>query len=543
MKFRHAPCAVLFFVTLGCADADPVQQPEISQVDAVRAASSTAQTLTVTPRSFLIPLAVGASAPDGASTVSLTGNWAQSKKWTATKTKPWTTMIVASGKGSGTVKWRRNIAGLAAGLYIDTITVTALWAAGSPARIIDSLQVGGSSVTPVTIAVTPSSIAVQTTVGIAAPTGSAQVLLSGTGASSTTWTATKRKSWTTLVTSAGSGSGPLTWTRNTAALAAGIYVDTLTISAMGASGSPARIIDTVRIAAASTPPPTGTRAELGRNGSLKGRRIFPATDPWNQPVDTAQVDANSLAILTKIGLTRNLHPDFGANWNGGPFGIPYVVVPDTQPRVPVSFMYAGESDPGPYPIPPNPPTEPAGDRHVLMVTQDEFKLYELFSVNTGSPWTAGSGAIFDMINGTTRPAGWTSADAAGLPILPGLVRYDEVVEQGAINHALRFTVRYSRRAYVAPARHWASTSTDPLNPPMGMRVRLKASVDISSYPAQAQVILRALKKYGMMVADNGSDFYLSGTADARWNDAVISTLKQIRVSDFEVIRMTNIVTN
>jgi hypothetical protein len=538
MKLRHAALAVAFLVSVGCADSDLVQQPETTQVDAVRAASSTTQTLTVTPRSFLIPLSIGATAPEGASTVSLTGNWAQSKKWTATKTKPWTTLIVASGKGSGTVKWRRNIAGLAAGLYIDTITVTALWAAGSPARIIDSLQIGGTS-TPLAIAVTPASIAVQTTAGTAAPSGAAQIVLSGTGASTTTWTATKRKTWTSLGTSSGTGSGTLTWSRNTTTLAAGIYVDTITVSAVGASGSPARIIDTVRIVAA----PTGTRPDLGRNGSLKGRRIFPATDPWNQPVDTAQVDANSLAILTKIGLTKNLHPDFGANWNGGPFGIPYVVVPDTQPRLPVSFMYAGESDPGPYPIPPNPPTEPAGDRHVLMVTQDEFKLYELFSVNSGAPWTAGSGAIFDMINGTTRPAGWTSADAAGLPILPGLVRYDEVAEQGAINHALRFTVRYTRRAYVAPARHWASTSTDPLNPPMGMRVRLKASVDISSYPAQAQVILRALKKYGMMVADNGSDFYLSGTADARWNDAVISTLKQIKVSDFEVVKMTNIVTN
>jgi hypothetical protein len=285
--------------------------------------------------------------------------------------------------------------------------------------------------------------------------------------------------------------------------------------------------------------------DLGLNADFHGKRFFPAASLWNQPVDTAQVDPNSAAILALIGTTKSLHPDFGANFGGGPFGIPYIVVPDTLTRVTVPFGYAGESDPGPYPIPANPPIEPGGgDSHLLVVTQNEWKLYELFALASTSNggWHAGSGAIFDLATGTSRPAGWTSADAAGLPILPGLVRYDEVYRLGAINHALRFTVQHTRAAYVAPASHVASSSSNPLYAPMGMRVRLKAAFDISGYPPQAQVILRALKKYGMMVADNGSDFFLSGTADARWDDAVNNALKQVTVGDFEVVRMVGVVT-
>lgn len=537
---RHLLSIVALLVSAGCADTGTVQDPsELTKVDGYAAASSSTLTLAVSPRSFYNEVSVGAAVPDGASNITLNGKYSGTKNWTATHVKPWVTLTVASGRGSGVARWRRSSAGLAAGLFVDTITIAAIGAVGSPTRIIDSLRVVASVPTALVLAVSPTAVSVQTTVGSAAPNGSAQVSLTGTAASTTTWTASKRQAWTTLIAATGVGSGAVTWSRNTSALPAGTYVDTITVAALNATGSPARVIDTVRVAAA----PTTNRPDLGRNGSLKGRRIFPASDPWNQPVDTAQVDQNSLAILTQIGLTKSLHPDFGAYWNGGPFGIPYVVVPDTTTRLPVTFTYASESDKGPYPIPANPPIEASSDRHLLMVTQDEFKVYELYSTGYGTPWTAGSGAIFDLINGTTRPAGWTSADAAGLPILPGLVRYDEVVELGAINHALRFTVANTRRAYVAPARHWASSSTDVLRPPMGMRVRLKASVDISSYPAHAQVILRALKKYGMMVADNGSDFFLSGTADSRWNDAVISTLKQIRVSDFEVVRMTNIVTN
>lgn len=279
----------------------------------------------------------------------------------------------------------------------------------------------------------------------------------------------------------------------------------------------------------------------GLNGDLQGRPIFLPSSPWNTPVDTAEVDPDSDAIIALIGANDAFHPDFGADWNGGPFGIPYVVVDGTQAMVPVTFGYDDESDPGPYPVPPNAPVEPGSDRHVLVVDRDNWVLYEMFDARrSGSGWTAGSGAVWDMKTNHYRPAGWTSADAAGLPILPGLVRYDEV-SGGAIEHALRFTVSVTRRAYVFPASHWASNNTDPLRPPMGMRVRLKAGFDVSGYPPQAQVILVALKKYGMMVADNGSDWYLSGTADARWDDAQINTLKQLRGSDFEVIKMEGVV--
>lgn len=293
----------------------------------------------------------------------------------------------------------------------------------------------------------------------------------------------------------------------------------------------------------SPPPPPIEGPELGVNASLGGRTIFPASSPWNQPVDTAAVDPASAAILARIGLDDRLHPDFGADWNGGPFGIPYMVVSDTLVRSAVTFDYAAESDPGPYPIPADPPIEPGNDRHLLVVVRDEWKAYELFDLRReGGAWRAGSGAVWDLTRGTPRPAGWTSADAAGLPILPGLVRWDEVHEQGEIRHALRFTVSRTRRAYLPPASHWASASTDPLDPPMGMRVRLRNDVDDAGYPPAARVIIRALKRYGMIVADNGSDFFLSGTADPRWDDAVIGTLKQLRVRDFEVVRMTGIVT-
>lgn len=306
-----------------------------------------------------------------------------------------------------------------------------------------------------------------------------------------------------------------------------------------------RALITVATVAPPPPPPPSSGA-LGQNAAL-GRRLLPADNPWNQPVDTAQIDPNSAAIISNIGATKPFHPDFGADWNGGPFGIAYVVVAGTQLRVPMTFDYADESDPGPYPIPPDAPIEggaaSTGDRHILVVDRDRWMLYETWSTYpvSGGGWQAGSGAVFDLNSNALRPAGWTSADAAGLPILPGLVRYDEV-SAGLIAHAVRFTVSRSRRAYLPPATHWASSDTSALRPPMGMRVRLKASVNISSYPASAQVILRALKKYGLIVADNGSDWYVSGTADARWNDAELNSLKALRGSDFEVVRMAVVVT-
>jgi len=304
--------------------------------------------------------------------------------------------------------------------------------------------------------------------------------------------------------------------------------------------------DTSRIIVAP-PPPQPPPGALGVNADLRPGKLFPASNPWNQSVASAPVDPNSDRIVALIGATKAFHPDFGALWNGGPFGIPYIVVSGSQAKVPVSFTYASESDPGPYPVPSNAPIEggptSSGDRHVLVVDRDAWKLYELYAAypQPDGSWQAGSGAVFDLSSNALRPAGWTSADAAGLPILPGLVRYDEV-QAGVIDHALRFTVSRTRRAYLHPARHWASSDTSSLRPPMGMRVRLKASFDISTFPPSARVILAALKEYGMIVADNGSDWYLSGVADSRWNDGELNSLKALRGSDFEVIQMTGVVT-
>jgi len=295
-----------------------------------------------------------------------------------------------------------------------------------------------------------------------------------------------------------------------------------------------------------TPAGPGSSA-TGAGASLAGKQVFPADNPWNADISSQPVDPNSDNLIAGIGLNTSLHADFGTVWNGAPNGIPYVVVSGTQPKVPVSFDYADESDPGPYPIPPDAPREGgangSGDRHVLVIDQDHWKLYELFAATPqGSGWHAASGAVFDLSSDTLRPAGWTSADAAGLAIFPGLVRYDEAVVQGAIKHALRFTVVHSRRAYVSPARHFASSLTDPNLPPMGMRVRLKAGFDVTPFPPEVRVILTALKKYGMFVADNGSNWLISGAPDPRWNDSNLSTLRQVKGSDFEVVKMGPVVT-
>jgi hypothetical protein len=245
--------------------------------------------------------------------------------------------------------------------------------------------------------------------------------------------------------------------------------------------------------------------------------------------------------VATIGIDSHVHADFGSGtWAGGPIGIPYVDVPGTQPRVAVTFHYDDESDPGPYPVPPDAPIEGGvqsdGDRHVLVVDRDECVLYELYRafLQPGGTWQAGSGAVFDLRSHALRPAGWTSADAAGLPILPGLVRYDEVAA-GAIHHAIRFTAPRTRRAYVWPARHHASSLTDERYPPMGQRFRLRADFDVSGFSPQVQVILQALKRYGMILADNGSAWYLSGAPDERWNNDILHELHQIDGSAFEAV--------
>ena len=290
--------------------------------------------------------------------------------------------------------------------------------------------------------------------------------------------------------------------------------------------------------------------DLGIDADMHGARPFPAYSPWNTDISAMPVDPNSANLIASIGLTTGLHPDFGSGlWDGGPIGIPYVVVSEDPTFVPVSFKWATESDPGPYPIPANAPIEgganSTGDRHVIVIDRNTWMLYEVFNAWPNadfSAWTAGSGAIFDLHSTMLRPKYWTSADAAGLPIFPGLVRYDEVYGQGAILHALRFTVQHTRHAFVHPARHWASSLTSANLPPMGMRVRLKASFDISGFPSSVQVILTALKKYGMFVADNGSNWFISGAPDPRWNNDELHTLSQVPGSAFEVVKMGSITT-
>ncbi len=274
----------------------------------------------------------------------------------------------------------------------------------------------------------------------------------------------------------------------------------------------------------------------GRTPTLAGCPLFPADNPWNRHVDTLPVAAGSGAIVATIGPDAGLHPDFGSGtWDGGPIGIPYTVVTAAQRKVRVSFDYAGESDRGPYPIPARVKIEWGSDRHALIVDRSACRLYELYGLKrTARGWHAGSGAIWSLRSNRVRPAGWTSADAAGLPILPGLVRYDEVAA-GHVDHALRFTVERTRRAYVWPARHYASDGTDPTLPPMGLRLRLRADYPIAGFPRQARVILAALKRYGMVVADNGSSWYLSGAPDPRWSNGDLHTLGRVKGSDFEVV--------
>jgi hypothetical protein len=271
--------------------------------------------------------------------------------------------------------------------------------------------------------------------------------------------------------------------------------------------------------------------------------VFPADDIWNTRIDQLPVHPSSSTWVSTIGASSPLHPDFGSGlWNGGPIGIPYVTVPGTQTKYPATFTYQSESDTGPYAIPLNAPIEggssSTGDRHVISIDTDNCILYEIYSAypQTAS-WTGGSGAIFHLLSDALRPATWTSADAAGLPIFPGLVRYDEVAT-GAIHHAIRFTVPQTQKAYVWPARHYASSLTGAQYPPMGARFRLNASFNISGFSAANQVILTALKQYGMMLADNGSSWYISGAPDAGWNNDDLHALTTIAGSNFEAVDAT-----
>lgn len=290
---------------------------------------------------------------------------------------------------------------------------------------------------------------------------------------------------------------------------------------------------------------------VGQNSSLNGFVPFQSSSLWNTDISGLAVDPNSANIINFIGATVTLHADFGAGtFHSQTLGIPYQVVAGTQAKVPITYgLYPDESDPGPYPIPSNAliegyPKPGNGDRHVLVLEKDGCWLYELFNASMarkGGGWMADASAVWDMTINEQRPYGWTSTDAAGLPVFVGLARYDEVAS-GAINHALRFTVPTSQKAFVLPATHWASTNTSTSAPPMGTRLRLKASFNISGFPADDQVILTALKKYGMILADNGSAIFISGAPDNRWNNNDLNLLKSVTASNFEVVDQGTIYT-
>jgi hypothetical protein len=331
---------------------------------------------------------------------------------------------------------------------------------------------------------------------------------------------------------------------------AGMYAVSVSNPSPGSSASSV-INVTVTSSSGGNPPPNACNViSLGQGGSLNGFLPFPADNAWNQNIANAPVDPNSAAIINFIGPSDPVHPDFGSGeYNGSSIGIPYVVVDSQQAPVVINFTaYGSESDPGPMPVPADAPIEgypnPGdGDRHVLVLDNSTCWLYELYSSypQTDGSWNAGSAAVWDLLADEQRPLTWTSADAAGLSIFAGLARYDEVAA-GEIKHALRFTLQDSRAAFVPPASHWAANSTSANAAPMGMRLRLKASFDISPFSANNQVILKALQQYGMIMADNGSNMYISGAPDDRWNNDDLHNLDQVTASEFEVVEMNPIYT-
>lgn len=282
---------------------------------------------------------------------------------------------------------------------------------------------------------------------------------------------------------------------------------------------------------------------------ISGCEVFPKNNIWNMPIDGLKKDKNSEGYLKKIGLSKSLKADFGSGlWEGAPIGIPYNISSGKEKKIHPEFEYSDESDKGLYPIPAKPLIEGGpsskGDRHILILDNKNCILYELYSAYPlkGGGWKAGSGAVFDLKSNALRPDSWTSADAAGLPILPGLVRYDEIAE-GEIRHAIRFTVSRTQKKYVWPARHYASKDKASDLPPMGQRFRLKAEYDISGFSKTNQIILKALKKYGMILADNGSSVFISGVPDERWNNDDLNRLKKVKASDFEAVDSDSLMKN
>ena len=448
-------------------------------------------------------------------TVSLATGGSQSL--TATVSGATNTGVTWNATG-GTISGTGNTVSYTAPTTAGTYTVTATSVADTSKSAAATITVTAAT-QQVGISVSPASVSLAT--------GGAQsfvAAVTGTTNTSVSWSAS---------------GGTLTPSGNTAQYTAPSTVGTYTIKATSAADSSKSATATVTVTSATQS--ACAAMSLGQTASLNGARVFPASNAWNQDISGAAVDANSPAIINYIGASTTLHADFGSGtWDGAPIGQPYVIVDSSQPKVNVTITdYPSESDIPPMPIPSNAPIEGypnPGDNHVIVLDKSSCFEYELYlgSYNNGS-WSAGQSTIWDLQNGEMRPYTWTSADAAGLPIFPGLARYDEVAS-GAINHAIRFTAPKTKAAFLAPAMHLAATdSSSPI--PMGMRLRLKASYDVSGFSTTNQVILNAMKKYGLMLADNGSAIYLGGTPDSRWDNNDLHQLSNITASNFEVVSM------
>ncbi|HXX46294.1 MAG TPA: IPT/TIG domain-containing protein [Candidatus Acidoferrales bacterium] len=486
----------------------------------------------------------GASPPPPSISVSVSPNPAtvrvgatQSFSATVTDTSnsnvTWQVNGVAGGSAAtGTISSSGLYTAPAALPNPNSVTVQAVSAADSSAS-------GSSTVTlwnpmPVLNGISPNTVS----------TGAFSITLNGSGFVSG---AQAQLAGTALTTSFVS-STQLTATGN--ASTAGNFAVTVTNPNPGSATSGAQNLQVTSNSGGPPPPPPACSVMTpGQEGSLNGFVLFPPDNLWNTDISNSPVDPNSAAIISFIGGSVPLHPDFGSGlYNGSIIGIPYLVVDSSQAPIAIDFTaYGDESDPGPMPIPTSAPIEgdpnPSGDQHVLVLDNNGCWLYELFDAQpSGAGWNAGSAAVWDLTADEQRPYTWTSADAAGLPIFPGLVRYDEVVA-GAINHAIRFTLQHSRAAFTPPASHWAANSSSANAAPMGMRMRLKASFDISGYSATNQVILTAMKKYGIIMADNGSSMYISGAPDDRWNNDDLHNLDGVTAADFDVTEMNPIYTS
>jgi hypothetical protein len=463
-----------------------------------------------------------------------TQNFSATVSGTANTAVTWQVNGVTGGaSATGTISASGAYTAPAAVPATNTVTVTAVSAADSSASSASSVTLWNPM--PALSGIAPASVpagAFAITVNGTGFASGAQVLLAGAPLATTFVSATQ-------LTATGSEAS------------AGTFAVSVMNPNPGRATSGSKSLQVTASGGGNPPPPPSCSGmSLGQGGSLNGFVPFPSDSLWNTDISSAPVDSNSTAIINFIGAGIGLHPDFGSGlYNGQSMGIPYLVVGAQQPMLPIVFTaYGSESDPGPMPIPVSAliegyPAPGSGDRHVLVLDSSNCWLYELYSsYPNAASWNAASAAVWDLTADEQRPYTWTSADAAGLPVFPGLARYDEVAA-GQINHALRFTLQSSRAAFVPPASHWAANSSNALAAPMGMRLRLKASFDISSFSAANQVILTALKKYGMIMADNGSSMYISGAPDDRWDNSDLHNLGSVTASDFEVIQMNPIYTS